>query len=252
MLNRERSASEELEEKEFEKVRERMRLEKQGSSEKKNVESNEEGEYEESLSEEESESSEDERLQNAPPRKPRFEDDEEEEPYHPGILRNADNITKYEAPFEILTKPNPLPDPNFVPKPILKKRDHDEPIIRPPSAPILKRKEPTFRGMEEKDAVDLMHRNRSFSLTEGDEHYIPRQRSFSLVPPPGSSVSPPPVKRGSFSIPTTQGIKMAAEISGIAAAGIVIPQPLLNKKKSEEEIKVVADHYGDIVKNYGQ
>lgn len=258
MLNRERSASEELEEQEFEKVRERMRMEKQNSSERKSieiadeekwdVESNEEGEYEESISEEETESSEDERLRDNLPIKPRFHEDDEEEPYHPGILRS---VTKYEAPFEILTKPNPLPDPNFIPKPILKKRDYDEPLIRPPSAPILKRKEPTFRGMEEKDAIDLMQRNRSLSLTEGDEHYVPRQRSFSLVTEQGGNISPPPVKKGG-SASNSQVIKTAAEISGIAAAGIVIPEPLWNKKKAEEEAKVVADHYSDIVKNYGQ
>lgn len=262
MLTRERSASEELEEQEFERVREKMKLEKQNSSERRSieivdeekwdVESNEEGEYEESISEEETESSEDERLKDIPPPKPRFEDDTEEEPYHPGILRNIGNVKRSDAPFEILTKPNPLPDPNFVPKPILKKRDYDEPLIRPPSAPILKRKEPTFRGMEEKDALDLMQRNRSLSLTEGEEHYVPRQRSFSLVPPLAGNISPPPEKRGSFSTSDPQVIKAAAEISTFAAASIVIPEPLWNKKKAEEEVKVVADHYGDIVKSYGQ
>lgn len=261
MLTRERSASEELEEQEFEKVRERMKLEKQNSSERRSieivdeekwdVESNEEGEYEESISEEETESSEDERLKDLPPPKPRFEEDEEEEPYHPGILRNIGHSTRSDAPFEILTKPNPLPDPNFVPKPILKKRDYDEPLIRPPSAPILKRKEPTFRGMEEKDALDLMQRNRSLSLTEGEEHYVPRQRSFSLVPPSAGTVSPPPGKKAK-STSNPQVIKAAAEISSFAAAGVVIPEPLWNKKKADEEAKVVADHYSDIVKSYGQ
>lgn len=258
MLRRERSASEELEEQEFEKVRERMKLEKQNSAERRSIEvleqekwdaeSNEEDGYEESISEEETESSEDERLKEYPSRRPRFEEEEEEEPYHPGDLRNEDNTkTKYELPFEILTKPNPLPDPNFVPKPILKKRDYDEPVTRPPAAPILKRKEPKFRGMEEKEAVNLIHRNRSLSLTEGEDHITPRQRSFSLVPQPAGSVSPP-MKRSS----SPKDVKAVAEISGITAAGVVIPEPLLNKKKTEEEMKVVADHYGDIVKSFGQ
>lgn len=262
MLTRERSASEELEEQEFEKVRQKMRVEKQNSGEKRSIEfvdedkwdieSNEECEYEESISEEETESSEDERLKNIPAPKPRFLEDEEEEPYHPGILKNVRNTITSEAPFEILTKPNSLPDPNFIPKPILKKRDYDEPLIRPPSAPILKRKEPTFRGMEEKDALDLMQRNRSLSLTEADEHFVPRQRSFSLVPQKASTTSPPPLKRERFSPSNSQVIKTAAEFSSIAAAGVVIPEPLWNKKKAEEEAKVVADHYSDIVKSYGQ
>lgn len=262
MLKRERSASEELEEQEFEKVRERMKLEKQNSAEKRDiqvvreekwdVESNDEEEYEESVSEE-TESSEDERFKEYSPRKPHFEEEEaEEEPYHPGLLKNADDDkTKYELPFEILTKPNALPDPNFVPKPILKKRDYDEPLIVPPAAPIMKRKEPKLRGMEEKEALDMIQRNRSLSLTEGDDHITVRQRSFSLVPSPIDNI-PPAVRKGSTSSANPQVIQAVAEISGITAAGVVIPEPLLNKKKSEEEAKVVADHYGDIVKSYGQ
>lgn len=261
MLTRERSASEELEEQEFERVRERMKLEKQSSTERRSIEvakeekwdaeSNEEDEYEVSISEEETESSEDERLKEYQPRKPRYVEEEEEEPYHPGMIRNAFSVqAKYDLPFEILTKPNPLPDPNFVPKPILKKRDYEEAVIRPPAAPILKRKEPTLRGMEEKEAVNLMQRNRSSSLTEGEDHFTPRQRSFSLIPQATGNVSPPP-KRSSFSTAAPTVIKAVAEISSFTAAGVVIPEPLLNKKKSEEEIKVVADHYGDIVKSFG-
>lgn len=43
-----------------------------------------------------------------------------------------------------------------------------------------------------------------------------------------------------------------AQISGITAASIVIPKNLLDKKKSEEEVKAVADYYDHIVKSVGQ
>ncbi|KAK9695442.1 hypothetical protein QE152_g32558 [Popillia japonica] len=47
-------------------------------------------------------------------------------------------------------------------------------------------------------------------------------------------------------------ITAVASITGIAAASIVLPQSLISKRTAEEEARVVADHYADIVRSYSQ
>lgn len=59
------------------------------------------------------------------------------------------------------------------------------------------------------------------------------------------SQSPPRIQPSLFTISSV------AQITGITAASIVIPEKLLEKQKDAEEAKVVIDHYGDIVRSYG-
>lgn len=250
-MARQRSASEEREEEEFAKVRARMSLEKQSSTERRSIEVvqeekwdvESEEESEESLSDEETESSEDERLNYNVTPKLHFEE-EEEEIYHPGMMRKVQSdspISKSDAPFEILTKPNRLPDPNFVPKPILKKKDYED--VKQGNSFTTTRKNSKKRGRS--PSVTTMtasstQRLRTLSLAEQDLRSKPLGESAALD------------KRGSLPSVPNKVINSAAEFTAFAAAGFVIPQPLLNRRKSDEEAKVVADHYGDILRSYGQ
>lgn len=255
-LIRQKSAEEERDEQEFEKIRARLAFTKQSSTEKRSIEVVEEekwdeesvdDDYEESISEESLESSEDDRRLNDIP--PALQPTDEEETYHPGrITRQAEQSQqKSSAPFEILTKPNPLPDPNFVPKPILKKREYEE---NQEKKPAVKKKE------QSENKTKPENRNRSFSLIPDLSAITPRQRSHSLA---SQNIEPIPKianqnteDRSSLPSVPNKVVNKVAEISSFTAAGVVIPEPLLKRRKSDEEAKVVADHYGDILKNYGK
>ncbi|KRT86864.1 Fibronectin domain-containing protein, partial [Oryctes borbonicus] len=118
MMSRTRSESEEKEEEEFEKIRTRMSQKPSTSSDKKKVnvaDLSTWDHYDESISG----SSEDERIYDQVPELSRSED-EEDSTYHP-LMQGMTERRVTSEPFEILTKPNKLPDPNFVPKPILKR-----------------------------------------------------------------------------------------------------------------------------------
>nr|CAI5864930.1 unnamed protein product [Callosobruchus analis] len=90
----------------------------------------------------------------------------------------------------------------------------------------------------------IPQRQRSASLALQEE-YLSLKSEFPNRPP--VSVVPDISKPAHL----MHTISAVAQISGITAASVVIPGQLLNKKKDEEEAKVVIDHYGDIVKNYG-
>ncbi|KAJ8922127.1 hypothetical protein NQ315_004061 [Exocentrus adspersus] len=279
MMSRQRSESEEKEEQEFEVVRKRMNLQGQSSFEKKKISIAAEDSWAEdyvSSTDEEMESSdnerssEDERLLQKRVTRISYEDEEEVDTYHPGLIRSE--------PFEILTKRKELPDPNFVPKPILKKTEHEEPLNQrkvgsPP--PI------SFQEVEEERHKTRSHspmpsniaqRQRSQSLIDGEvdveavrNKFQPkilekatRPRSSSLLPQKELLSQELHIPED-FVIPEKDtkvapgfSISAVAQISGITAASIVIPEKLLEKKKDAEEAKVVIDHYGDIVKNYGK
>lgn len=278
MMGRQRSESEEKEEEEFENVRKRMALKGRSSLEKKKISIADEGKWADdyvSSTEEESEvsseddrfaSSEDEKLfREKLSRRISYEDEEEADTYHPGTRS---------APFEILTKRKELPDPNFIPKPILKKIDYEEQLNQINlSSPIY------LEEIEEKPKKrplspipqNIMKKERSHSLInpEADIKSVgnkfqfnsptkSRPRSFSLLPQkellskelkiPEDLVLPESVDK----VAPGYNISAVAHISGITAASVVIPEKLLEKKRNEDEAKVVIDHYGDIVKNYGR
>lgn len=177
--------------------------------------------------------------------------DEEDETYHPRAMI----LKKSEEPFEILTKPNKLPDPSFIPKPILKKRDglQEEAVkdIRLDPGYISRERSKSLAGDQLQEAANAFKAfNTNEEATGGS-----RQRSYSLIPTTDDTPVPLPDRRGSIAtglIGLGQTVAAVASISGIAAAGFVIPNTLLNKQKDEEEAKVVIDHYGDIVNTFNQ
>ncbi|XP_030767086.1 muscle M-line assembly protein unc-89-like isoform X2 [Sitophilus oryzae] len=255
----------------FKKKQIPARLYSQNSFERKPVTIEEEErwmeEYEESMSESESGSeSEVERFKFEVSRSRKVQLDEsiadEDITYRPagglGNLRKFSN-----EPFEILSTPKDLPDPNFIPKPILKNSPSMSPTVSPPLSPTK-----VARALSPRPDV-VLQRNRSKSLAvpalpplisassgdESDEPKKPRSRSSSLTltnlwEHTKELSKPKPIKKA----PTAKlpNISAVAEISGITAASIVIPDNLLSKKKDEEATRVVADHYDSIVKSVGQ
>ncbi|XP_018574015.1 uncharacterized protein LOC108913039 [Anoplophora glabripennis] len=230
-----------------------------------------------SSTEEDSESSEEDRVPSSEDeklfreklsRRISYEDEDEVDTYHPGMRSE---------PFEILTKRKEPPDPNFIPKPILKKTDYEEELNENKLIPSL-----YVQEVEEKpkkrshspipqNITNLLKKERSYSLVDGEADIktvrnkfqpsiptTPRPRSFSLLPQkellskqleiPEDFILPESVNK----VAPGYSISAVAQISGIAAAGVIIPEKLLDRKKDEEEAKVVIDHYGDIVKNYGK
>ncbi|KAK4877375.1 hypothetical protein RN001_009881 [Aquatica leii] len=247
---RQRSESEEREEEEFKKVR--LKMANQKKEPKKTVGviqetdwddlTNEGNIYEESMSD--SESSEDMRTENYKFKPIRAEEDEET--YHPGLMHQI-NSTKLkntnDPPFQILTNPTPLPDPNFVPKPILKKKQDN---LDKPS-----RKSKDTNKSREKSLPVNSHSTNSFEAFEGTS----KQRLFSLFPQNKSSKKKNPenkmFKKRAHSPavqPRQAEISPPTTMSNVNASFPVLP-PV--QRRADDEIKVVVDHYGDIVRSYG-
>ncbi|KAJ8980937.1 hypothetical protein NQ317_000947 [Molorchus minor] len=243
MMNRQRSESEEREDQAFEEVRHRMKLRTQSSLEKKREiaiadEDIWADDYESST--EESEMSEYDRIpmEDIPER---IASDDEEETYHPGALSSE--------PFEILTKRKEPPDPNFVPKPILKKKEYPDHLPETRSLHPSRHIQSKQRSASPRPQ-NISQRERSQSLIEEQldiaaikNKYQPkpriqsRPRSVSLLPQlellPKEIPLPDKHILSDMSKPVAPGhnISVVAEISGITAASIVIPETLLEKKK---------------------
>lgn len=273
----EQSTSEELTDQEFEREKARKKSYSQASFERKPVTITEEerwmDEYEESLSESETDSESEVRRFKFEVNKTRHvqidQTSIEEDTYRPpgglGALRIRQNIP--EEPFEILNKKKDLPDPNFVPKPILKRTESPSmspnvsPVVSPPSSPT---KAP--RALSPRPDL-ILQRNRSKSLavpvlpplisSSGDEsddqNPHVRQRSLSLTTTQSLlGKKEPTISKKTKSNSTLPSVSAVAQISGMTAASIVIPNNLLSRKKADEEAKVVADHYDHIVRSIGQ
>lgn len=230
LMSRQRSHSEEREEEEFERVRAKMAVQKKDN--KKSVavvqEEDWEQEFEESVSGTETESSEDERRKEA--RIPRIDVQHEEElaMYRPNFssrkIVNQSIKSKYDEPFEILTKPNPLPDPNFVPKPILKRREIEE----IPDKPL--RKTNANNSQQSSTNPNQLNSTKRISV-------FPQKQKEKDKPAMRKRASSPAVPFRKFSEHPDFSL------------GANKPAP---PKRSDEEIKVVVDHYGDIVRSCSQ
>lgn len=137
--------------------------------------------------------------------------------YHPVI---KENLSPYRSPepnlsSRELTKPSPLPDPDFVPKPILK---------RPQSPPMTKEiKTETKNGKENgkaKGLRQLFERRRSSESGNGVEKFKEKKENTTL------------------------------NEKQIAAENLK-KQKLERRQSSLEENKCMADHYNDLVREVG-
>ncbi|KAF5301256.1 hypothetical protein FQR65_LT00956 [Abscondita terminalis] len=250
---RQRSQSEEREEEEFEKVRLKMANNKKEPKPKISVVreteweevANESNIYDEVLSESESVSSDDMRFRNYPIKQFHVEE-EDEDTYHPGLMHhNISNKTRniVDEPFEILTKPNPLPNPNFVPKPILKKKQDN-----PDKA---SRKNKDTNKLREKSLPVNTHTTNNAEAFEGSS----KQRLFSLFPqnksPKKKNQENKMFKKRAHS-PAVRQIEIPNTQSTNSNLPPLLPRaPVTQGRRADEEIKVVVDHYGDIVRSYG-
>lgn len=217
-----RSDSQEREEEEFAKVRQRLeekKQEMQNGGKSKHLAEEEKWDSEEELSEEDISDDERSKHDTMPPLIQAIE----EETYHPRMSNvimtpSSPTTPKSEEPFEILTKPAPLPDPNFAPKPILKKSDNNNKST--PAKPERK------------------------SL--GND--VPPVPPASPKRSPSKSPSKSPIKDVS---PQEAAVSTTTESQLISAAKAAKDKRNLLRRDSEEEAIAVADYYGSIVQEYG-
>ncbi|KAF5297178.1 hypothetical protein FQA39_LY12193 [Lamprigera yunnana] len=241
---RQKSKSEEREEKEFERVRQKMASKKKVPKKTVNVVKETDWEevlkndaniYDEVLSDSEPELTKDLSFHSY---KIRLQEEEEEPIYHPGLMHhNVLSKTKItnEQPFEILTKPNPLPDPSFVPKPILKKsQDADLPSRKSKDTNKLRSKETHDTNITE--ALESSSKQRLFSL-------FPQNKAPKKISKEGKMFK----KRAH-----SPAVLNRATIDEGGSIPVPAPKPpSVIGRRTDEEIRVVVDHYGDIVRSYG-
>ncbi|XP_055621315.1 titin isoform X2 [Toxorhynchites rutilus septentrionalis] len=157
-------------------------------------------------------------------------DDEEMDTYHPGQkltspYRNSDPSQA----IEVLTKPLPMPDPNFVPKPILKR----------PSTEMLTKDEKKEKIVpskpERKSLLNVFERK---SPTKEERRPQPEKEKTPEVETTDTKQEAPlSEKQG----PTQE------EISIAIVAEVVRQKRLESRQNSEEESRAVADFYGEIL-----
>ncbi|KAB0796887.1 hypothetical protein PPYR_10948 [Photinus pyralis] len=232
---RQRSQSEEREEEEFEKIRTKMATQKKEP--KKAVAVVQETEWDDERHEDSVSESESDSFQEYRAAANRKFIPEDEDTYHPGFKQQ--HKANSNQPFEILTKPSPLPDPNFVPKPILKKKalkDH-----------------PDKSSRKSTDTNKLRQKSPPSTNARGASEGSLKARSFSLFPQAKQSKKKGQDKEmfrkrtSSPAVPARQPLaENFAPLSRPPQSPIVSPP-----KRAEEEIRVVVDHYGDIVRSYG-
>ncbi|KXJ68727.1 hypothetical protein RP20_CCG002006 [Aedes albopictus] len=169
-------------------------------------------------------------------------DDEEMETYHPGprVMSPYRNPDPSQA-IEVLTKPLPMPDPNFVPKPILKR----------PSTEILTKDE------KEKKVAPSKPERRSLSNIF-DRKSPAKEEQKSQKPSPTPTPTPPQIEREKTpevevkkSEPPEQVSEKQAptgqEINTAIKSEAARQRRLESRQSSIEESRAVADFYSEIV-----
>lgn len=174
------------------------------------------------------------------------------ETYHPRSM-SAGVFTPYRAPTPeqsvvVLTRPMPLASPDFVPKPILKRPSNesvgtDEPSspmsVIPPSSPP-----PTSPNMPTTPNADKSDKSKGFKAFFKWDKKTPTEKNTEAnaepPQPPPPTTTTKPVLKSETSVETKRRIKEEEERAKIEAERIF-----------QEEAKVVADHYGDIVRQVG-
>ncbi|XP_052898238.1 uncharacterized protein LOC128305009 [Anopheles moucheti] len=175
------------------------------------------------------------------PKRRGFMDDDEtdEEPYHPGGERMR---SPYQNPdpsqaIEILTKPMPLPDPNFVPKPILKR----------PSTEILAKAEQTASRQSNTNLQVVTPPSPKQPTPEREKSPVkipsPPQKTEEKQQPlePQEETHP-----GEYPLAQKQPPE-GQEIERAIVSEAVRQRRLESRQNSIEESRAVADFYSDMV-----
>ncbi|KAG5873324.1 hypothetical protein JTB14_005304 [Gonioctena quinquepunctata] len=250
MMQRQRSESEEMEEKLFENIRKKMDLTKQSSTESREINIADEEKWEDDYvsSTDDSESSEeDDDVRDIQKRYKKYshDDDGEQTTYHPRGMNLP--ISNDREPFVILTKKKEPPSPDFVPKPILKKIEHEKDTLtatnslspspnprsrsHSPLPPNSTQKSPSFINTPQSSQFTPNNPQRSMSVSNSPQKSpIPTR---SPLPPniPQRSRSQS-IAGGSFTLPMTQ--KHASDDKPITSrprSFSLIPQQELSAKK---------------------
>lgn len=290
---RQRSHSEELEEQVFEQVRAKMS--KQNSvEEKKGVEIASVDKWEEEsirepsiapdeLIDEELEEEEEEELSDDD--RPWLDEEivpervemREEEIYHPRIMIPRNEPIKQDPPFEILTKPNALPDPNFKPKPILKKPEFIKPtiqsIVKPitetlisPAVPVVEEAtsgiKTQFRQSESllspmasvstpRSISPIPEKPKRKTLPIKESKFLKNITALSPLKP--KKLIPKLPEESKWVQPTIveQVLEKPQPVIVITAAEAAKKKRLESRQSSLEENKVAIDFYTDIVREFG-
>uniref|UniRef100_A0A182JTX8 Titin n=1 Tax=Anopheles christyi TaxID=43041 RepID=A0A182JTX8_9DIPT len=167
------------------------------------------------------------------PKRRGFMDDDEtdEEPYHPGgeRMRSPYRNPDPSQAIEVLTKPMPLPDPNFVPKPILK-RPSTEVLAKAEQQPAIKQ--------SNSDNLQL------------SPPQPPKQPTSEREKSPVKMPTPPKTKEDPQEQRAPLATKQAPEGQAIERAIVseaVRQRRLESRQNSIEESRAVADFYSDMV-----
>ncbi|XP_041767681.1 titin [Anopheles merus] len=166
------------------------------------------------------------------PKRRGFMDDDEtdEEPYHPGgeRMRSPYRNPDPSQAIEVLTKPMPLPDPNFVPKPILKR----------PSTEVLAKGEQPVVSKQSSSNLQL-------SPPQPPKQPTPeREKSPVKVPTPPTKKEEPPEQQMPLS---EKQPPKGQEIERAIVSEASRQRRLESRQNSIEESRAVADFYSDMV-----
>uniref|UniRef100_A0A182PH85 Titin n=1 Tax=Anopheles epiroticus TaxID=199890 RepID=A0A182PH85_9DIPT len=170
------------------------------------------------------------------PKRRGFMDDDEtdEEPYHPGggeRMRSPYRNPDPSQAIEVLTKPMPLPDPNFVPKPILKR----------PSTEVLTKAEQPPVSKQSNSNLQLSPPPQPPKQPETPE----REKSPAKVPTPAPKREEPYESR---EMPAAEKQPPEGqEIERAIVSEAARQRRLESRQNSIEESRAVADFYSDMV-----
>lgn len=149
---------------------------------------------------------------------------EENATYHPSKETTYRGGSQSSQAVEVLTKPARLPDPNFIPKPILKKRD------------------PVARSSPHKDPLSL---EKAAKYPEPLKKKVPLFKKFAKFP----------LEKHGFNDKKKNNKKDEKKLDKSIEKPIA--QPIQEKQVKQElelaqdEGRTVAEHYGNLVKEYG-
>lgn len=185
------------------------------------------------------------------------DEDEEMETYHPGqrMMSPYRNPDPSQA-IEVLTKPLPMPDPNFVPKPILKR----------PSTEILTKDEKDKKELEVKEVKEVQEEIEKKEVQAVEEVKVeekkvvpnkPERKSLMTFlerksPAKEEPVKPierektPEIKVEEAPLSEKQG-PSEEEIKKAIVQEAARQKRRISRQTSEEEAKAIANFYGEIL-----
>uniref|UniRef100_A0A182TBQ4 Uncharacterized protein n=1 Tax=Anopheles maculatus TaxID=74869 RepID=A0A182TBQ4_9DIPT len=176
------------------------------------------------------------------PKRRGFMDDDEtdEEPYHPGgeRMRSPYRNPDPSQAIEILTKPMPLPDPNFVPKPILKR----------PSTEVLAKAEQVASKQSNSSTLQVGPPQAPKQPTPERE----KSPAKTPTPPRKKEETPQPVEPKQESDPQEFALSQKQAPEGQEIERAIVSEAarqrrLESRQNSIEESRAVADFYSDMV-----